>query len=554
MTTTPAEDRPRGRRGAIHRAWDAIERAGDRLPDPVVLFVLLAALVLLASFLGARRHAAATHPMTGANIAVTNLLTSEGLRRIAGDAAKSFAALPQLASALMVLFGIGVAERTGLLGAVMRRLAGAVPAWALTGALFFVAAHSAASGDTGIFVLAPLGALLFLGMGRHPLAGLAAAFSGATGGYGAGLILTSMDASLAGITASAGEGSARAIEASSNMYLTWAATLMLTVTGTLVNRLWVEPRLGAYSPAPEPGAAPLGGDGAPEPADAPGPAEAPETPEKAAPNAAEEGRALQLAGVVLVSTLVVLAALVLPDKGLLRDEAGSPKPFFDALPLVVLVLFLIPSIAFGHFAGTTSSHGAFLRTAGRAAGDLGGFLLLAFVAAQLMAVFNASNLGPVLVIKGARAVRHAHLSGVPLAIGTAGLAAVMGLLVPSASGRWAMMASALVPLFVAAGYGPETAQAAFRSGATSALMVTPLLPHYAVFAACAKRYAPRSGAGTLLSVTLPYSLAFGLGWLVLLGVWLAAGLPLGPGVPSRSSAGSAVAPSMVVAASPETAP
>lgn len=553
MTTTPAEDRPRGRRGAIHRAWDAIERAGDRLPDPVVLFVLLAALVLLASFLGARRHAAATHPMTGANIAVTNLLTSEGLRRIAGDAAKSFAALPQLASALMVLFGVGVAERTGLLGAVMRRLAGAVPAWALTGALFFVAAHSAASGDTGIFLLAPLGALLFLGMGRHPLAGLAAAFSGATGGYGAGLILTSMDASLAGITASAGEGSARAIEASSNMYLTWAATLMLTVTGTLVNRLWVEPRLGAYSPAPESrreilAAAPLGGEVAPETP------ETPETPERAAPSASDEGRALQFAGVVLASTLVVLAALVLPDKGLLRDEAGSPKPFFDALPLVVLVLFLIPSIAFGHFAGTTSSHGAFLRTAGRAAGDLGGFLLLAFVAAQLMAVFSASNLGPVLVIKGARAVRHAHLSGVPLAIGTAGLAAVMGLLVPSASGRWAMMASALVPLFVAAGYGPETAQAAFRSGATSALMVTPLLPHYAVFAACAKRYAPRSGAGTLLSVTLPYSLAFGLGWLVLLGVWLAAGLPLGPGVPSRSGAGSAVAPSMVVAASPETAP
>ncbi len=520
MTTTPDEQRPPRRTGAILRVWDAIQRAGDRLPDPVVLFVLLAVLVVLVSFVGARRHVAATHPMTGVNVAVTSLLSAEGLRRILGDAAKSFGALPQLGAALTVLLGVGVAERSGLLPAAFRKLAGVVPAWALTGGLFFVAVNSAIAGDTGILLLPPLGALLFLGMGRHPLAGLAAAFSGVTGGFGAGFLLTSMDASLAAITGSAVEGGASTVGDSSTQHLTWAATVVLTVTGTLVNRLWVEPRLGTYTPV--------------------------EHDESI--SSAEEGRALRFAGVALASVVVVLAALVVPDNGLLRDTSGSPKPFFDALPLVAMMVCLIPAATFGHFAGTTPDHRAFVRTAARAAGDLGGFLVLAFVAAQLMAAFNASNLGPVLVIKGARAVRHAHLSGVPLAVGVAGLAAVLGLFVPSASLRWGMMASAVVPLFVASGYAPESAQAAFRAGATPALMVTPLLPFYAVFAAYAKRYAPRSGAGTLLSVTFPYSIAFGAAWLVLLGAWLAAGLPLGPGAPSRTSAWGGSSAGIVAAA------
>ena len=497
MTTPSHDPRPSERQGPILRALDAVARIGDRLPDPAVLFVALTALVAAASFVAARRHVSLTSPVTGANLTAENLLSAEGVRRIAEGAVKSFVTYPQLGVAIAALLGVFVAERSGVLGAAFRRLAALLPPWALTALLFFVAAHVAIAGDTGIFLLVPLGAILFQSAGRSPLAGLSAAFSGATGGYGAGFLLTSMDAKLAGITGSPATPT-------STYYFTSAATVLLTATATLVHHAFVEPRLPVSPPDVDSGA----GEGAGEGAD--------------------EGRALRLAGVGLLALLVVLAALVVPEKGLLRDDSGSPKPFFAALPLLALMACLVPAAVFGHFAGSIPDHRAFVRIAGRAAADIGPYLVLAFVAAQLLAAVDASNLAAAIVVKASRGVPRSHLQGAPLAIGVAGLTALLGLWVPSASARWGLMAAAVVPAVVAAGGTPESALAAFRAGLGPALMVTPLLPHYAVFAACAKRWSPRAGAGTLVAVTLPQSIAFGAAWLLLLAVWLGAGLPLGP--------------------------
>ncbi|MFO0591483.1 MAG: AbgT family transporter [Polyangiaceae bacterium] len=495
--TTPSDDaRTSDRKGPILRALQAVARAGDRLPDPAVLFVALAALVVAASFVGARRHVSLTNPVTGASLSAENLLSAEGVRRLAEGAVKSFVTYPQLGVAIAALLGVFVAERSGVLGAAFRRLAALVPPWALTALLFFAAAHVAIAGDTGIYVLVPLGAILFRSAGRSPLAGLSAAFSGATGGYGAGFLLTSMDAKLAAITGSSATPT-------STYYFTCAATVLLTATGTLVHHALVEPLFSAGD-----------SDAESEPA--------------SVPVAADEGRALRLAGVGLLALLVVLAALVVPEKGLLRDDSGSPKPFFAALPLVAMVACLVPAAVFGYFAGSIPDHRAFVRVAGRAAADIGPYLVLAFVAAQLLAAVDASNLAAAIVVKASHGVPRSHLHGAPLAIGVAGLAAVLGLLVPSASARWGLMAASVVPAVVAAGGTPESALAAFRTGLGPALMVTPLLPHYAVFAACAKRWSPRAGAGTLVAATLPQSIAFGAAWLVLLAVWLSAGLPLGP--------------------------
>lgn len=524
MTTEDPRARPDDRTGPIARALGAIERAGNKLPEPAVLFLLLAALVVLASFVGARRHLAAVHPETNTGVAVTNLLSAEGFRRLASEAVKSFGALSQLGTAIPVLLGLGVAERSGLLRVALSAAGRHAPSWALTAGLFFVALHAGVAGDTGLLLVPPLGALLFLAMGRHPIAGLAAGFAGVTSGYGAGFLLTSLDASLAASTAAAA-GSGPSVGPAATYFLGCAATVVLTAAGVLVNRFWVEPRLGEYMPEVEGTEAAAPGDmGSPTRTDTASPA-----PVILAATPAEEARALRFAGIATLATLAVIAALVVPEGGLLRDASGSPRPFFDALPAIALGVLLVAAAVFGRFSGSIPDQAAFLKTASKAASDLGPYLVLALVASQLLAALNASNLPQVLAIKGSRAVSHAHLSGLPLAMGTVGLVAFLGLVLPSASARWAMMASALVPLFVASGYSPESAQAAFRAGMSPALALTPAVPYYVVLVAFAKRFDRRSGTGTLLAVTLPYALAFGLAWALLLALWLGARLPLGPG-------------------------
>lgn len=500
--SVPPEPPDGGKHGPVRRALDALERAGDKLPGPVILYLAFTALVMLASFAAARRGAAATHPLTGTRIAAEDLLSMEALRRTLADAVKTFVTLPRTGAVLVTMFGFGLAERTGFLAAALGPIARRAPGPLLTAAVLFVGACSGPAGDVGLVVWPPLAAILFRAAGRAPLAGLVAGFCGVTGGFGAGLSLTALDAALAASTeaaARAGDPGAH-VAPGSTFLLSILATVAITFFGTLAHRWWVEPRLqtGTLVPPPEP----------------------------LSPSEARALRAsLPAAGLVALA----LVALVAPDRAPLRDAAGTPAPFFEALPVLAALFFGVPA-AVHALARPREGRRSLTQSLTEAASEMGPYLLLAFVGAQLMAALAASNLAPLLALKLSRIAAHAKLDRVPAPLRLAGLAAGLGLFLPSASARWALLASTFVPLFVRQGSSPEAAEASFRAGGSVGLLLSPVLPFYPWFLFQVRRHRssasvgsvhqPFPRAGTLLSVTLPYSAAVGVAWLVALGAWL----------------------------------
>lgn len=532
----------------LARALGAIERAGDRLPGPLGLFAVAWGLVLVASVVAARRGVSGTHPGTGANIAAVDLLSHGGLGRLLRDAPRSFTALPQVGAVLVVLLGVGVAERSGLLGAVLARLGRTARPRALTAGLVLAGILSSAFGDIGLVALPVLGACLFAAHRRHPLAGAAAAFAGVTGGFGANLLLGAVDPLLAASTEAAARAAdpARSVGVAANYWFAFASGLLLTAVATAVNHRWVEPRLGPWAPPENPSmpvAGPPGGTESPSGAGGPsgeggGAADGTAGEERSAAEraalagrGADDPRALRLAGVALLAVGVVFALLAVPAAGPLRDGNGTLRPFFDALPVIVLAAFLVPAVVHGHAARTLRGPRALVRAAADSLAALGPYLLLALVAAQLFSALETSNLGVLAIVEGARLLHRAHLSGAPLLVATVAAAACANLLVPGASAKWAILAPVVVPLAMASGHTPEAAQAAFRVGDSSTNMMTPLLVFYPLFVAVVQRYAPRARSGTLAVLTLPYSVFFLLAWTALLIAWILAGLPFGPGAP-----------------------
>lgn len=499
-----------GKRSSL-RALDAIERLGNRLPDPTTLFVLFAVIVVVASSLAARAGTWVTHPGTGERVAALDLLNAAGLRRMLGQAVSNFAAFPPLGTVLTTMIGAGVCEKSGLFAALLRQVTRSVPRSALTAALVFAGVNASAAGDAGIVVLTPLGALLFAGVGRHPLAGLVTAFVGVTGGFSANLVITTLDPLLAGLT----ETGARIVdpryrvEATANYYFMIASTFLLTAIGTIVTHRWVEPRLGKWTPPPglELDSGELG------------------------PLSPRERRGVVWA----LSSVAVLGALLLaatvPAGAPLRTPSGGLTPFFDGLVAIVTLAFLVPGTVYGIAVGRIRSDKDLAQMAADSLATMASYIVLAFAAAQFVAYFAWSNLGLILAVNGADVVRAMGLTGAPLIVAFIVVSAGVDLLIASASAKWAALATVFVPMFMLLGYSPELVQAAYRVGDSISNPITPLMPYFPLVITFARRYDPKCGLGTLIASTLPYSIAFGIGWSALLGVWVSLDLPLGPGAP-----------------------
>ncbi len=496
-------------RARLDRALDLVERLGNRLPDPLTLFVILGGVVLVASHLAAGAGLAVTHPGTGARVAAVSLLGPDGLRRVLGDAVEVFAAFPPLATVLTVLIGVGVAERSGLVAAVLRQLVAVVPPRLLTATLVFAGVNASLAADAGLVVLVPLGAVLFAAAGRHPIAGLAAGFAGVSGGFSANLFLTSLDPLLAGIT----QAGARLVDPAyvvlptANWWFMIASVLLLTAVGTFVGERIVEPRLGAWVP--------------------PAGVERP----SAAPPGPRERKALVAALVTLLLVLGFAAALVVPEGSLLRGPDGGVGPLYDALVLLLTFAFFAPGLAYGVVAGTIGSDRDVARMASESMATMGGYIVLAFAAAQFVAWFGWSNLGLIVADRGADALKEAGLVGAPLLLAFMAIAIVLDLLVASASAKWAVLAPVFVPMLMLLGISPEATQAVYRVGDSVANVITPLMPYFPLILAFARRWDERAGVGTIVSAMLPFSAAFALAWGVVILVWIGLGLPLGPGAP-----------------------
>lgn len=527
---TPTAETTARRRALSLRFFDGVERIGNKLPDPITLFALFAVLVIVISWIAARAGVTAVHPGTGDAVEVVNLLSFAGLRRMLTEAVRNFAAFPPLALVIVVIIGVGVMERSGLIGVSLKRLVGAVPASLLTATVVFAGIMSSMAVDAGYVVLVPLGAMVFAAVGRHPLVGLAAGFAGVSAGFSANLLITSLDPLLAGLSTEAARlmDPGYEVQPTANYYFMAASVFYLTALGTFVTNRFVEPRMGRWESdyATDPGSLEEGAV----------------TP--------EQKKGMRAAGITFVALLALFALLVIPEGAPLRDPdaAGKPtlvqiKPFFDSIVMLLMLLFLAMGIAYGVIAGTIKSDRDVARMSSEGVAVLGSYIVLAFAAAQFIAYFNWSNLGLILAINGASTLKAIGFTGIPLLLSFVAVSAFINLFIGSASAKWAIMAPVFVPMLMLTGYSPEVVQAAYRVGDSTTNIITPLMQYFPVVIAFAYRYDRRTGIGTLISMMLPYSIVFFIGWTLMLAAWLLFGLPLGPGAPVEYVPGGMLGPS-----------
>lgn len=500
------------RRGFLLKGLDSVERWGNRLPHPFTLFIIFSLAVLILSWLAASLDLAVIHPATGKRIVAVNLLDRQGIQNVVTKAVSNFTGFAPLGTVLVAMIGVGVAERSGLFSAGLKALVAGVPSWLITAALVFAGINASIAVDAGYVILIPLGAVLFAGVGRNPIVGLAAAFAGVSGGFSANIFLTAIDPLLAGLTQEAARlyDPSYTVPVTANYYFMLASTFLLTLIGVWVTVRVTEPRLGAYSGARQ------------------------ESLEGLLP---EEKRGLIASGITVAVETILVLILTLPANGFLRDSKGGLEPFFQGMVLLMAIGFLLPGLAYGSAAGTIRNDRDTGRMIEETMSTMGSYIALAFAASQFVAYFGWSNLGLILAVGGAEFLKATGLSGIPLIVVFIFVCAFIDLFLASASAKWAVIGPVFVPMLMIMGYSPELTQAAYRIGDSFTNIITPLMPYMPLIIAFAQKYDPKIGLGTLLAIMLPYSLAFAIGWTLLLAIWVLFGIPLGPGASLMYPAG-----------------
>ncbi len=541
MSESRKDRKPRAKqkKGLFTRFLNVVEFLGNLLPHPVTLFAVLSVVVLLVSGGAALfdvqvadpRPAGASGRAEDGMIRAISLLNPEGMRRIAMNLVTNFTGFAPLGTVLVALLGVGVAERSGLLGALLRALVLGAPRNLLTAVVVFASVVSNTASEMGYVVLIPLAAVVFRAVGRNPLVGLAAAFAGVSGGYSANILIGTVDPLLAGITTEAARlidpsyapGGANEVQATANYLFMVVSTFMITTIGTLVTTRIVEPKLGAFDPSR-----------------AADDLEDPEEGLKTLSN--EEKRGLKLAGVTLVAMLGGLALLALPENGWFRDPAVNAlliddlRPMLRSVVSLIFVFFIVPSIVYGRATGSLRNDRDVIDGMGRSMSSLGPYLVLVFFAAQFVSFFNWTNLGTITAVVGADLLTRFDLTGPIVFVPFILMCCFVNLMLGSASAQWAVTAPIFVPMLMTVGYSPEVIQAAYRIGDSTTNIITPMMSYFGLILAVAMRYDRKLGIGTLIATMIPYSITYLIGWVSLFYIWVfALGLPVGPGSPTYYS-------------------
>ncbi|MFC1635723.1 AbgT family transporter [Planctomycetota bacterium] len=489
---------------------DLIELIGNKLPHPATLFALLAMLVVFVSWLAKMASLQAIHPGDQSVITVNNLLSPDGLRWMYTHVMVNFVTFPPLGYVLAAMIGIGVAEGSGLFAATIKALVLHAPARLITASIVLAGVLSSVGGGVGYVVLIPLGAMIYHAIGRHPMAGLAAAFCGVSGGFGANVLLGANDTILAGLS----EAAARILDDSVtinpavNYYFMCVSTLTITVVGTWITEKIVEPRLGAYQGSAE----------------------------KASVEKLTRREKIAMLGALigLIGVVVMLFAAVFPEQGILRNPDTHEvldSPFFAGIITAILLIFLVPGLIFGLIVGSVKSNKDFIQHIVNSMKTLSNYIVLVFFAAQFVYFFKYSRLGIILAIHGAEFLKNIGLTGIPLIVAFVILAAFINLFMGSASAKWAIMAPVFVPMFMLLGYHPALTQVAFRIGDSTTNLITPMMSYFALIVSFSQKYDEKNGIGTIIATMMPYSVFFLIFWILLLCIWMVIGVPLGPGGP-----------------------
>ena len=511
MAATPTLGPPSTRPATtLDRFLNGIEWAGNKLPDPAILFVIALVIVWVASALLAPAPFTEIDPRNGMPIRVQSLLTGAALANFLATMVNVFVTFPPLGIVLVALLGVGVAEHVGFLNAMLKGLLNITPQRLLTPMLVLVACFSHAAADAGYVLVIPLGGVIFYTAGRHPLAGIAAAFAGVSGGFSATPIPSGLDPLLQGFTQSAAQiiDPGRLVNPLGNYYFTASSALLVMAVGWFVTDRIVEPRLRRT---------PVDGDTTDLP--------------RLDAASAQERNGLVAGLLAMVICLALLAWWASPAGSALRAPDGqltaNAAPLMRSIIPLLFLFFLIPAVVFGVVAGTVRSSGDVIKGMSKSMSTMGYYIVMAFFAALFTDAFGRSNLGALVALKGATFLQTLGLPGQVTIVGIILVTAMVNLLIGSASAKWALLAPIFVPMLMQVGLAPELTQAAYRVGDSTANIVTPLMPYFPLVVVFCQRYVKSTGIGTLTSLMIPYSAVFLVTWtLFLLGYW-ALGLPLG---------------------------
>jgi aminobenzoyl-glutamate transport protein len=503
------------------RFLDKLEYAGNKLPDPAMIFVYALVLTWIASALLAPVQFTEIDPRSvvrdaagnvtaSAPIQVNNMLNGTALVTFLARMVKTFVEFPPLGVVLVALIGVAVAEHTGFINAGIKYLLRITPRKLLTPMLVLVGILSHSAGDTGYVLVIPLGGMIFATAGRHPVAGIAAAFAGVSGGFSAAFLPSTLDPLLQGFTQSAAQiiDPTRTVNPLCNWFFMSASTLVIIAVAWFLTDRVIEPRLRQL---------PVDGTGE-------GTADLHALSDK-------ERRGFW-AGMITFALLVLgLVLVALPANSPFRAKDGTltghGAPLMESIVPLIAVFFLVPGVLHGFIAGTVKSHRDIFKGMGQSLGTMGYYLVMAFCAAQFTYVFRESNVGALIALEGASLLKKMQMPAAITILGIIFLTTCVNLLIGSASAKWALLGPIFVPMLMQLGLSPELTQAAYRVGDSSTNIITPLLPYFPLIVVYCQRYAKTTGVGTLISTMLPYSVCFIVSWTILLLIWWGLRLPLG---------------------------
>jgi len=489
-----------------------VERVGNKLPDPAMLFVGLLVIVWVLSWLLSYVTFAVEDPRTGQPIQVINQLSGSSFTAFLTGLVTNFVTFGPVGTVLVAMLGIGVAEHSGFITTGIRALLNVTAKWFLTPMVILVGIVSHTAVDAGYVLVIPLGGVIFYAAGRHPLAGIAAAFAGVSGGFSANFVPSSLDPLLQGLTQSGAQllDPDIAINTLNNYFFTTASSVVIVGLGWWITDRVVEPRLAGVAI-----------DGAAE-----------DLPEMHELSEADR-KGLRSALTAMVGGIVLLGLSLYFDWLPWRDATGAlasfSAPIMQSIVALIFFLFLLPGVVFGYASGSFKSSKDMIEGMTQAMHSMAYYLVIMFFIAQFVYAFGASNLGTLLALQGAEALKQLDQYPSVLIVGIVLLTGFVNLFVGSASGKWGLLAPIFVPMLMTLGISPDLTQAAYRVGDSSTNIITPLMPYFPLVVVYCQRYVTSTGIGTLTAMMLPYSVTFIIVWTIFLVVYYMLGIPLGFG-------------------------
>ena len=505
-----SEDAQQKNSGLTARILETVERIGNKLPDPAMLFVGLLFVVWILSWLLSHLSFDVIDPRTDVPLVIHNLLSGAAITEFLSVMVTNFSHFHPVGVVLVAMLGIGVAEHTGFINSALRALLGVTPKRLLTPMIICAGIVSHSAVDAGYVLVIPLGGVIFYAAGRHPLVGIAAAFAGVSGGFSANFVPSSLDPLLQGLS----QAGAQILDPDiilnplNNYFFTTASSVLIIGFGWYVTEKIVEPRLKHTAFQDYIGDLPV--MRALEP---------------------HENKGLRAAGVVFLLSLIVVFATALPSESPWRDVTGDltsgTAPIMRSIVSLIFLMFILPGCVYGIVAGTVKSAKDIIDGMTKAMHQMAYYLVIMFFIAQFVYAFGQSNLGVLLALQGAALLKTLAMPSTITIVGVVLITAFINLFVGSASAKWGLLASIFVPMLMQLGISPDLTQAAYRIGDSSTNIITPLLPYFPLVVVYCQRYVKHAGIGTVTAMMLPYSITFLIIWTLFLLLYMSTGLPLG---------------------------